>query len=192
MPPAKPALPAIAAKFSLTGADASLFGLPLDFPVTLDSGSIDAAGDLTASGYAPSAWLATLSGNASLAARAGILNGFSLPGAVSALTARNHRLSLLRAACLAGTTPFTQISMTGSFNSGIYTLASATLQSPSGSATASGSIDLPDAGLSLTASLLPELPSPPALGLSIDGSWTAPRKTTTLKQALAWKAPAAK
>ena len=88
LPPAKPALPAIAAKFSVTGADGSMFSLPFDFPITL-AGSIDAAGDLTASGYAPQAWLATLSGNASLAAQSGSLNGFSLPGAVNALTAKN-------------------------------------------------------------------------------------------------------
>jgi len=192
LPPAKPALPAIAAKFTIIGADGALLGLPFDFPITLPTGNIDAAGDLTASGYAAQAWLATLSGSASLAAQSGTLSGFDLPGATVALTAKNHRLTLLRAACLTGTTPFTNISVTGQFNSGIYSLAAATLQSPAGSATAAGSIDLPDTGLALSTTLLPNVPAPPQLGLTIAGSWTTPHRTTTLKQALAWKAAATK
>jgi hypothetical protein len=149
---------------------------------------------LTASGYAPQAWLDTLSGNASLSAHSGSLAGFSLPAAAAALTpktpaANRRRASLLRSACLAGTTPFTLFNMTGNFRSGIYTLSSATLQGPAGSAGAVGSIDLPDAGLNLTATLLPAVPTPPQLTLTIAGPWKTPHKTTDLKQALAWKAP---
>jgi uncharacterized protein involved in outer membrane biogenesis len=185
--PATPAPLAVAAKVTLSGADASQLGLPFRFPITVPSGNLDAAADLTATGYAPLAWLATLAGNASLSAHSGTADGFDLAAAAKALTGKTRRPSLLRAACLTGTTPFTQLSMTGSFASGIYTLTTATLQSPTGSATAAGSIDLPDTGIDLTAILLPAVPSPPQLGLTITGPWPTPRKTAALKQGLAWK-----
>ncbi len=185
--PAKAALPAIAATFTLTGGNTALFSLPLDFPLTLAGGSIDAAADLTASGYAAQAWLATLSGSASLTAQNGTLTGFNLSAAVSALTGNTRWEAPLRAACISGATPFAQLSLTGRFDSGIYTLSSAVLQAPAGSATSSGSIDLPDTGLQLNATLLPNVPAPPQLGLSIAGSWKAPRKTADLKQAISWK-----
>lgn len=187
----------IAAKFSVTGADAALLTLPLGFPITLPGGSLDAAIDLTASGYAPAAWLATLGGNASLAAHSGTLSGFDLPAIVSALTAKTRRRillrqSLLRNACISGTTPFSDLRFNGTFDSGIYTIAAARLQSAAGSATASGSIDLPDTGLTLSTILLPNVPAPPKLHLTIAGIWPAPRKLTQLKQALTWKPPVPK
>ena len=184
--------PGVTAKFAVTGADASMLGLPFGFPITLGGGSIDASADLTASGYAPQAWLATLQGSARLTARSGSLGGFSLPGIARALTAQPFRISRLRAACIAGSTPFTSFNLAGNFNSGIYTITAATLQGQAGSAQAQGSVDLPDAGMTLKATLRPNLPAPPAIGLTIAGGWSAPRKTTALKQALGWKAPAAK
>jgi uncharacterized protein involved in outer membrane biogenesis len=188
--PAAFAPPLLAAKFSLTGADASMLDPPVVFPITLPAGSIGVTGDLSASGYAPQAWLDTVSGSAGLTATSGRLGGFDLPGAASALNARHHRQTLLRSACLAGSTPFTQMSVTGSFSNGVYTLATASLQGPAGSATATGSIDLPDTGLTLNATLLPNLPTPPPLGLTIAGSWTAPQKSTDLQEALGWKSNA--
>jgi uncharacterized protein involved in outer membrane biogenesis len=184
--------PSVTAKFAVTGADASMLNLQMGFPITLGSGSVDAAADLAASGYAPQAWLATLSGSASLTAHSGSLGGFSLPGIARALAASPRRLSRLRAACIAGATPFSSFNVAGNFSSGIYTITAAALQGEAGSAVAQGSIDLPDAGMTLKATLRPNLPSPPSIGLTIAGSWTAPRKTTALKQALGWKAPAAK
>jgi uncharacterized protein involved in outer membrane biogenesis len=199
LPGANAVLPAIGAKFSVTGADASLLNLPLSFPITLPTGNLDAAADLTASGYAPEAWLDTLSGNASLNAKSGTLSGFDLPNIVNILTTRERRqrlgrsrLSLLRNACLGGTTPFSALRIAGNFSSGIYTLAGAAFQSPSGAATATGSIDLPDSGVALKATLFPNLPAPPALPLTIAGTWTNPHKVAQLKQALAWKPPAPK
>jgi len=184
-----PALPpAISAKFTLTGADAdaAALTLPYAFPITLSGGTINAAIDLNASGYAPPVWLATLTGNASLAASAGSLNGFNLPGLITALKAPKGRASQLRTASLTGATPFDHLNLTSSLDSGIATLTSADLQSQSGSATASGNIDLPDRGVTLTLTLQPAVPAPPKLTLNLDGGWHAPRKIAAIKSALSW------
>jgi uncharacterized protein involved in outer membrane biogenesis len=192
--PGKPALalpPAISAKFTLTGADAAALNLPYAFPITLSSGTINAAIDLTASGYAPPVWLATLTGNASLAASTGSIDGFDLPGLMMALQAPKRRASQLRTASLTGATPFDHLNLTSRFNSGIATLTSASLQSQSGRATASGNIDLPDRGVTLTLTLQPAVPAPPKLTLTLDGSWQAARKIAAIKSALSWR-PATK
>jgi hypothetical protein len=185
--PAMAALPAISAKFAVTTANAAAFGLNAAFPVTLPSGTLSAAIDLTASGYTPLVWLATVSGNASLAASNGTLNGFSLPGLVAALQAPKGRAGLLHAASLSGTTPYAHINLTGSLNNGIATLTAADLQGPSGSAAATGNIDLPDGGVTLTLTLQPAVPAPPTLTLTLDGSWQAPRKIPAIKPALSWR-----
>jgi uncharacterized protein involved in outer membrane biogenesis len=184
------AAPAITAQFLATGINAAMLDPSFGFPLTLPSGTISAAIDLTGSGYTPAVWLATLAGNASLAASAGAIGGFSLPGLTMALHAPERHAAKLRAACLTGLTPFTTLSLTSNLSSGIATLTRASLQSPGGSAIATGNIDLPDNGLTLTLSLLPAVPAPPKLTLTLDGSWSAPRKITAIKPALTWKPPA--
>jgi hypothetical protein len=186
------AAPAITAQFATTGSNAAMLDPPFVFPLNLPSGTISAAIDLTASGYTPAVWLATLAGNASLAGSAGAINGFSLPGLTAALHAPKRHAAKLRAACLSGLTPFKSFSLTGSLSSGIATLTSATLQSPGGSAIATGNIDLPDTGLTLALTLLPAVPASPKLTLTMAGSWSAPRKIAAIKPALTWKPPANK
>jgi len=107
-----------------------------------------------------------------------------------ALHAPERHASKLRAACLSGLTPFTTLSVTSNLSSGIATLTRATMQSTGGSATATGNIDLPDNGLTLALTLLPAVPAPPKLTLTLDGSWSAPRKIAAIKPGLSWKPPA--
>jgi uncharacterized protein involved in outer membrane biogenesis len=185
--PAPALLPAITAKATLTGGDATALDLPYTFPITFPSGTINAAIDLAASGYAPPVWLATLTGNASLAATGGSLNGFNLPGIITALHASRGRASQLRAASLTGVTPFDHLSLTSVLNSGIATLTGASLQSQSGTATATGNIDLPDRGVTLTLTLQPAVPAPPKVTLTLNGSWQAPRKIAAIRPALGWR-----
>jgi uncharacterized protein involved in outer membrane biogenesis len=183
------AAPAITAQFALTGSNAAMLDPPFVFPLNLPSGKISAALDLTASGYTPAAWLATLAGNASLAGSAGYIGGFSLPGLTAAMHAPKRHAAKLRAACLSGLTPFKAFSVTSNLSSGIATLTHATLESPGGSAIATGNIDLPDNGLTLTLNLRPAVPAPPKLTLTLDGNWSAPRKIPAIKPALTWKPP---
>jgi hypothetical protein len=98
----------------------------------------------------------------------------------------------LLTASLTGATPFDHVNLTSSLNSGIATLTGANLQSQGGSATASGNIDLPDRGVTLTLTLQPALPVPPKVTLTLDGSWQAPRKIAAIKSALSWHPPVTK
>jgi hypothetical protein len=183
--PATP--PSLEGKVSLTAADPSQIALPFAFPLTIPTGTISLQANLTAAGYSPPAWAATLAGTASLAAKSGTLAGFSLQGAGDALTAI-PRDPALTSACLSGASRFDTLSVAGNFDHGIYSLTAASLQSPAGSVTATGSIDVPDQDLSLNLSLLPNVPAPPPIGLALDGPWAKPQKTTATRDALAWTA----
>ena len=78
--------------------------------------------------------------------------------------------------------------LAGAFSHGLYTITAASLQSPAGSATATGSIDLPDQDIFLTLALHPAVAAPPAIALTLDGPWQSPQKIPTLREALAWTA----
>ncbi len=185
--PATP--PSLAVKFALTAADASqLAPKNLAFPLTLPSGTIALSGALTAAGYGPQTWEATLAGPTNLSAKSGTLTGCDLPAVIPALSAI-PREPALRAAILTGASPFDTLSVAGAFDHGLYTISTASLQSPAGAATAIGSIDLPDQDISVTLALHPAVPTPPAIALTLDGAWQAPQKIPTLREALAWIQP---
>jgi uncharacterized protein involved in outer membrane biogenesis len=181
--------PALAANLQLSSLDASTLCLPLHFPFTLSTGTLNASATLTASGYTPPTWLSTLAGTAALTAQSGTITGFNLPGLAAALTAPGKRATKLRAATLTGTTPFDSLTLNGNFQTGIYQLTNATLQSPTGTATATGNIDLPDTGVTLALTLTPSVPAPPKTLVTIAGNWTTPRKIPALKPALTWQPP---
>ncbi len=183
--PATP--PSLQANLALTSADASQLSLPLSFPLTLPTGTIAVQAKLTAAGYSPKTWQATLAGPASLAGKSGTATGFDLAALTAALNAP-LRQPALKTAALAGTSNFDTISIAGNFDHGIYTIRNASLQSPAGTATATGEVDLPDQGISLNLALLPQLPSPPIIGLALNGPWQKPTKTPALTAALDWTA----
>jgi uncharacterized protein involved in outer membrane biogenesis len=180
--PATP--PSLQASAALTNADASKLAIPLAFPLTLPSGTIAAQAKLTAAGYGPKAWIATLAGPVSLAAKSGAAAGFNLPALVTALAAPNA--AAIKTAATTGTTPFTTLSLAGTLDHGIYALSSASLQSPAGTATATGNIDLPDQFTALSLSLLPNVATAPPIGLAINGPWSTPQITPATQAALAW------
>jgi len=181
--PATP--PSLEGKFALTAADASQLALPVTFPLTIPIGTIAMQGNLTAAGYGPQAWAATLAGAASLSAKSGTLSGFNLQALGAALAAM-PRDAALQAACLAGATPFDTLSIAGSFDHGIYAISTASLQSQTGTVNASGNVDIPDQGVSLDLTLQPNVPTPPTIGLALDGPWAKPAKTPAIRDALAW------
>jgi uncharacterized protein involved in outer membrane biogenesis len=183
--PATP--PSLAVKFTLTNADAAQLAPSLAFPLTLPTGTIALSGTITAAGYGPQTWEATLAGPVNLSAKSGTLTGFNLPALIPAF-ATIPREPALRAAALTGASPFDTLSVAGQFDHGLYTIADSSLQSPSGAVTATGSIDLPDEDIFLTLDLHPAVPNPPAMSLTLDGPWAAPQKIPTLREALAWTA----
>jgi len=183
--PATP--PSLAIKFAVTAADAAQLAPNLAFPLTIPTGTFALSGTLTAAGYGPQTWEATLAGPANLSAKSGALAGFNLPALIPALSAI-PRDAALRQAVLTGASPFDTLSMAGQFDHGLYTISAASLQSQAGAATATGSIDLPDEDISVTLTLHPATPNPPAINLAIVGPWPTPQKIPALREALAWTA----
>jgi hypothetical protein len=179
--------PSLTAAFALTNADASQINLPIAFPLTLPTGTLAIQGRLTGAGYGPQTWAATLAGTVNLAAKSGTLNGFNLPGMNNALGAM-PRNTALSAACLAGVTPFDTLSVAASLDHGLTAITAASLEGPPGNATATGSIDIPDQGISLSLAIHPAVPSPPSIGLALDGTWTKPQLICDTREALAWTA----
>jgi len=177
--------PALAGKFSLSNADVSALNPHFAFPLTLPSGIVNASGALTASGYTAQAWAATLSGPAGFSAANGVMTGFDLAALGSALTP-SPREDALRTACLTGNTPFATLTLAGNFSSGIYQISSASLQSPGGTASATGSIDIPDEAVAMRLTLVPNVATPPKVGLAMIGNWAAPKKIPAIKPALDW------
>jgi len=177
--------PALAGKFSLKNADISAITPTIGFPLTLPSGTLTASGALTAAGYTTQAWAATLSGAAGFSAANGAITGFDLAALATALTP-SPREAALRTACLAGNTPFTSLTLTGNFSNGIYQISSASLESPAGTASATGSIDVPDEAIALNLNFVPNVTQPPKLGLAMIGNWANPKKIPAIKPALDW------
>ena len=69
---------------------------------------------------------------------------------------------------------------------GLAAITAASLQSPAGTAAATGNIDIPDQDISASFTLTPAVPTPPAIGLTIDGNWSTPAQICAIREALAW------
>lgn len=173
---------------ALTGADASVFALPIQFPYTLHTGTLAAQADVTGSGDTPSAWAASLAGTARLAAGAGSISGFSLPDITAALK-QPARGPVLRAASVAGSTNFTFLSVAAAFDHGNANLTQAKLAGPDGVATATGRIGIPNNDLMLTLALLPPVTPAVAIKVTASGHWGAPKQVAALAAALGWTPP---
>ena len=179
------AAPALTTKFSADHIDPSALNLPLAFPITLPSGTLAAAGNLTATGYDPKVWLATLSGTASLTGTNGTISGFSLSGLKAALKSA-PRTKKLRSALATGTSNYATIALAAILDHGNCTLTKASLSGPDGTATASGSIDLFDKDVALQLALQPNVTPPLSVSTAILGHWAAPKRFPKLSPALSW------
>ncbi|MDD2704532.1 MAG: AsmA family protein [Acidocella sp.] len=182
------ALPAFTLKLLAQNVAATAFSLPVAFPYTFPAGTLGATAALTASGYTPKLWAATLAGSATLTATQGRLRGFSLAGLSAALGKPGATRRLLIAAN-SGTTPFSTLSLSGTFANGNCNITQASLTGPDGNASAaSGSgIDIADSALALRLLLSPAVKPPIGIPLVVLGPWSAPKRTAHLKAALAWK-----
>lgn len=177
--------PALSAKLLAEGVDASTLSLPQSFPLTLSAGQISATASLTASGYTPKAWEATLGGSGTITASNGVLNGISLPDLQTALAA--PRKTGLAKALTSGATPFTSLTLAGKLSQGNSTLNQAQLTSPAGTLNASGDIDLFDSSLALKLNAAPAVTPPLSLSTTLIGPWASPSRTNQLQAAQGWK-----
>ncbi len=181
--------PALRLNFSAQNITAARLSLPLPFPYKISSGALAGAGNLTASGYSPKIWAATLGGNASLTSTGGAFTGFSLANLSLAFT-KKVRAAALEAALASGNTGFDSLSLGAKFAQGNATLTTASLTGPQGSAIGTGSIDIFDRDVALHLQFAPILTPPVVIGATVLGSWAAPKQIPQLKPALAWQRPA--
>lgn len=179
--------PRLTVKGQVSGAQLSgpVFGTPLD----IRGGQASAHAALSAKGYSPAALLSTLSGDAGATLRDGAVAGLDLAGAGTALGAADtaRRDSLARAALEGGMTAFSTLDLAAQLRDGIATFTTAQLTSPSGTAAASGSVDLNGGLLDLRLALHPvEPPGAPELAVSLYGSAAAPSRTPNLTEFVRW------
>jgi uncharacterized protein involved in outer membrane biogenesis len=180
------AAPALALKFAGTGLDATELNLPIDFPFTLPNGTVTATADLTASGYDPDSWRATVSGAATLTAANGSITGFNLPALVKALNAPGH--PRLFETVTSGVSPFNTLALSASFADGEGTVTAARLTAPDGAASMSGTVDTVDRDVALRLTLQPNVKPPLQIDDTIVGSWEEAKAYPHLRAIQDWKA----
>jgi hypothetical protein len=173
--------PALALAFGLTGA--AIDGPVFDLPIDLTDGKIDANGNLTATGHAPAALLATLAGDLSVTVRDGALAGVDLAKMGPVLDD-----AAVRAALAGGATPFATFGLAAHVERGVLTLHDTALGGPAGTIVATGAIDLPGDAADLHLALHPAVPDAPTLGLRLAGPWDSLGRAPELAEAAAWRA----
>ncbi len=178
--------PALRASFTASKLDPAMLRLPLSFPYWLSGGRLGASASLTATGYSPKIWLATLAGTASLTSTGGTLNGFDLAGIVPALRGASP-VPGLWGALTKGGTAFSYLTARATLAQGNATLGDTRLSGPQGSATATGSIDIFDQDLAMDLTFMPRARPPLTVNMMALGGWAAPKHFPALAAALKWR-----
>jgi AsmA-like C-terminal region/AsmA family len=183
--------PALALDASLAGA--AITGRLLDAPLDLSAGRAAGSLSLTASGFSPAALLATLGGSLHLAVSEGVLVGFDLTRARSAVAGAEAGEpgpleAALREALSGGATPFDRLDLTADLSRGNLRLRDAALASDAGEVALTGTVGLPGGTVDLRAVLRPAVPNAPEIGLRIAGPIGAPSRTPELAATALWLA----
>ncbi len=177
--------PVLAAELRL--ADATLSGPLTGGAPDLTAGRLSGEIRLRAEGHSAAARLATLSGEARLDARAGVLRGLDLAAASRALALREPAAAeaALRAALGDGTTAFAALSARLAIAAGEARVEEGALSAEGGlPASVSGSVDLARGTQALRLALRP--PEGPEVALRLHGPLAAPRRTEEIGDWLRW------
>ena len=158
-----------------------LIGLPID----VVTGEVDADARLEATGSSPAALLATLSGEASLAARRGVLTGLDAAAAGRAAAAGDE--PALRRALAEGATGFDSLSLRATLSAGRASLAEGSAAGEGVGLTLRGDLDLPRAAIDLLATEAPGGATPP-VGIRLTGPAASPRRVADLAAWQRWRA----
>ena len=183
--------PVLSLEGGLTGLPLaeSLTGLPLD----LSAGALEVGLRLRAAGHSPAAMLATLSGEARLGVRDGVLAGADLAAALEAasLPALSAAEAGLRQALAEGATGFEALDASAGIESGRAALKEGRIALPGHpGAEIAGEVDLARGGLDLSLRLPPGQPAEgaPGFGLRLTGSLEQPRRVAEITDWLRWRA----
>ena len=103
-------------------------------------------------------------------------------------TLERHRRAAIGDALSGGTTAFRSLAAELSLSQGVVTIDTGRLDASSGSIGLSGTVGLPEGALDVRATLRPNLPDPPAIGLRLAGPAEAPRRTPELAGLAQWLA----
>jgi hypothetical protein len=180
--------PSLAVQAALN--DAVIAGPFGDAPIDLLSGTAHASAQLTASGYSPSALLATLDGHLALTLHDGTVSGFDLfrlklamdrPDPKAAAAAANDALR-------SGTTGFDRLDAEARVAHGDLLLDHAAMTGAAGEANFSGGIDLASDTLDVRIGLHPALPNPPRVAIHLTGPLARPDLTSELDELARWMA----
>ncbi len=183
---AKPPALAVEARVGDVAINGPLGNAPID----LLSGRADASMSLAASGYSPSAILATLDGRVTLTVHDGTMSGFDLfrlkqvieksdPKSVEATASEALR---------SGATGFDLLEMGASIAHGDLLLEAGSLNGIAGAAQVSGGVNLAGQTLDVRIALQPALPSPPEVAIHLTGQVDQPKRATELAGLARWMA----
>ncbi len=186
--------PRFAASGTLGGAlvDGPLTG----FAVDLVAGHLDAALDLTATGYSPAGVVTSLAGSARATVRDGALSGLDAGRVLSVLQAaapgRAGGVASVQSdvaeALRTGTTQFGTIRAEGTVSHGTVALGQAAVSLAAGSMAVTGSLDLPEEAIDAHLALQPALEAAPLIGLRLIGPVAAPSRSPELAELTRWLA----
>jgi len=156
----------------------------------LAAGRVDAAIDLSATGYSPAALMAAATGTLRMTARDGVLAGLDAAAAAAALAGPPPgRIEAgVRAALSGGVTQFTRLDAEASLTHGVATLGPVTVRLPTATVSASGTVDMPASTIALRATIEPVASGLPTVGLQLIGSATDPSRTIEVAGLARWLA----
>lgn len=166
---------------------APLLGLPYD----LTAGRGEVAASLTATGHAPAALLATLSGSWRAALRDGVLTGLDLGGAAAAtgLAELTEAEAAARRALSSGATAFERLELEGTVQAGQLRFGAVRITTESGAtATLSGGADLVRGAMDVRLGVRPAAPEAPDLGLRVTGPAATPNALPETADWARWRA----
>jgi hypothetical protein len=181
--------PVLAGAIGLAGATLTgpLFGTPFD----LASGRIEAQGRFSASGYAPAALLATLTGEGRIALLDGVVAGAALGAAVAASALDDPTLAEtgMRAALDGGATAVERLEGGWRAVDGVVSLEGMRMVGQGGFAGGiEGRIDLPRGSLDLRFTAQPPGDQAPPIALRVTGPAETPRRQSELTDWARWRA----
>ena len=181
---------------SLNGnlADVSAPALPYTRQFGLLSGHGNASITLAASGFSPSALLATLHGELDVVLNDGSVAGFDLFRLKRAVQDQDLKAAGVAAsdALLNGATGFDRLKVVASISKGELTLDEAGLVGITGVAHATGNMALADGALDIRLAIQPDIPRAPELAIRLTGPIERPTRTPELTALARWMADLAR
>ena len=158
------------------------------------SGHGNASAALQASGFSPSALLATLHGRLDVFLYDGSVAGFDLFRLKRAVQDQDPKTvgAAVSDALLNGVTGFDRLEIATSISQNELMLDTARLTGVTGAARANGTISLADGTLDVRLAVQPDVPHAPELGLRLTGPIEHPNRTPELSALARWMAELAR